>query len=189
MTPQGLIERTKAYRFVLSENSGSGEAVCARVGVRDDYGDRFLPGSFDSDVGKVVPLLAAHSVGPAPPLGTIMVTGEVGTNVRAEFALNETSLAQEWRTAAKTHGVELSVRVRFNRADVDEVELGQGRIGWDIRKVKVREISLAGLGAQPGTGTSRVKSDTLDEEPVMLFKHRSLAAMSLNRRTLNGGQR
>ena len=63
------VERTKAYRFALSDENGSGSATVARVGVRDPFGDNFLPGSFKSAVGKAVPLLASHMRGPDPPQG------------------------------------------------------------------------------------------------------------------------
>ena len=182
-----MLERTKAYRFTLDEDAGYGEAVCARIGVRDNYGDQFMPGAFDSEIGKTVPLLAAHSVGPNPPLGTIQLTAEQGSKVMGKFALNETSLAQEWRTAAKAHGVELSVRVRFKDSAINEVDIGGGRIGWDIAKVKLMEVSLAGLGMQPGTGTSRVKADTLNQESATLLVHRSIAMTNLKHRSLSGG--
>ena len=70
--------------------------------------------------------------------------------------------------------------------DVDRVELGNGRYGFNIKKAVIRELSLTGLGAMPGTGLSRVKADEPaadDPAPAIPFP-RSLAASDLAHRRL-----
>ena len=72
----------------------------------------------------------------------------------ATMAFNDTNGSQEWRKAAKTGVVQASVRFRAAMKDVDLVE---GK-GLNIKKAVLRELSLTGLGAMPGTGLSRVKT-------------------------------
>ena len=67
---------------------------------------------------------------------------------------NATTEAQNWRTAAKTDPVQASIRFRAKMSDVDRVEIGNGRYGYDIRKAVIREVSLTGLAVMPGTGLS-----------------------------------
>ena len=101
---------------------------------------------------------------------------------RVEF--NDTAESQNWRKAAKTGVVQASVRFRAKMSDVERVEIGGGRYGYDIKKAVLRELSLTGLGMMPGTGLSRVKADEPaadDPAPAIPFT-RSLSATDLAHR-------
>ena len=149
-------------------------------GTRDPYGDMLMSGAFDAAKGKAIPVLAGHSTS-TPPLGKAVYTGEKSGKFMATMAFNDTNGSQEWRKAAKTGVVQASVRFRAAMKDVDLVE---GK-GLNIKKAVLRELSLTGLGAMPGTGLSRVKADKPEPEtaPAIPFP-RSLAASDLAHRRL-----
>ena len=60
--------------------------------------------------------------------------------------------------------------------DVEKADLGRGRYGFNVKKAVLRELSLTGLGAMPGTGLSRVKADEpAADDPAPAIPFHSLA--------------
>ena len=182
-TPE-FLDREKTFDVALADDdAGAGSAVVkmAPVETRDPYGDMLMSGAFDAAKGKAIPVLAGHSTS-TPPLGKAVYTGEKSGKFMATMAFNDTNGSQEWRKAAKTGVVQASVRFRAAMKDVDLVE---GK-GLNIKKAVLRELSLTGLGAMPGTGLSRVKTGepAADEPAPAIPFPRSLAASDLAHRRL-----
>ena len=177
------LDREKTVEITLADSDdGAGSAVVkmAPVETRDPYGDMLMSGAFDKQRGAVLPVLPGHQTD-RPPLGRITYTGEKSGKFLGAMEFNETTEAQEWRKAAKTGVVQASVRFRASMKDVEQAE---GK-GLNIKKAVLRELSLTGLGAMPGTGLSRVKTDAPEPDiaPAIPF-HRSLAATDLSHRSL-----
>ena len=180
-TPEYL-DREKTFEVALADDdAGAGSAIVkmAPVETRDPYGDMLMSGAFDAAKGKAIPVLAGHSTS-TPPLGRAVYTGEKSGKFMATMAFNETNGSQDWRKAAKTGVVQASVRFRAAMKDVDLVE---GK-GLNIKKAVLRELSLTGLGAMPGTGLSRVKAEPEPEAAPAIPFPRSLAASDLAHRRL-----
>lgn len=185
MSTQEFVEREKRYTFPSSDENGAASLTIAAIGKADSVGDTFLAGSFAKEIGKTVPMLAAHQLGPNPPLGSVKITAEGKDSVKADSVFNSTTLAQEWRKAAKETGSEVSVRIRARKGDY---EFNESTSGMDFKRVKVMEVSLTPLGAQPGTGVSRVKADAPACEPSAIpptLASRSVAKTELLHRTLS----
>ena len=181
MTTAEFLDREKTFEVALADGddgAGSADVKMAPVGVRDLMGDALMAGAFDKQKGAVLPVLPGHQVD-RPPLGRIVYQGEKSGKFVGRMEFNETSEAQEWRKAAKQGVVQASIRFRAKMKDVEK-----SARGFDIRKAVLREVSLTGLGAMPGTGLSRVKSEPEDsaDEPAPFT--RSLAATDLAHRRL-----
>ena len=184
MDKSKYVDRTKTFKFKAEENENGGMTMrVAAINKADDYGDRFLPGSFAKNVGRTVPMLPNHIMSENPPLGVAKFSHETQSAAISEMQFNSLPLSQAWRTAAKEHGIEASVRVRMKREDISVRKDG----GWDIKKATLKEISLTPMGAQPNTGVvGRVKSE--DEAPAQKSEFRvekSLAQNRLMRRKLS----
>ena len=182
-TPEYL-DREKTFEVALADgDDGAGSAVVkmAPVETRDPYGDMLMSGAFDKQKGQIVPVLPGHKADRVP-LGKLRYDGEKGGYFMGLLEFNETTESQEWRKAAKTGVVQASVRFRAKMIDVDVI----GGKGLNIKKAVLREQSLTGLGAMPGTGLSRVKADGPEDsadDPAIPFP-RSLAATDLAHRRL-----
>ena len=156
---RSFVERIRSYRLAANLDSGSARMRVAAIGRADTYGDTFLPGAFKSEIGRTLPMLAEHGRAGIPPIGVMTVEVERKRDLVAVLQFNSTSAAQEWRTAAREHGVDASVRFRALRKDAErDEETG----GYRFRTVSLVEISLVSIGAQPGTGViGRVKGEAL----------------------------
>ena len=182
MKPE-FLDREKTFEVALAEGDdgdGFADVRMAPVGVRDAMGDAIMSGAFDAQKGGVINVLPGHKVD-RPPLGTAVYHGEKGGYFMGRVNFNGTVEAQEWRKAAKHGGVQASVRVRAMMKNVESV-----KAGINMLKATIRELSLTGLGAMPGTGLSRVKADEPaagDPAPAVPFT-RSLAATDLSHRSL-----
>ena len=186
MTTAEFLDREKTFEVALADgDEGAGSArrpsmvKMAPVEKRDPYGDMLMSGAFDKQKGATLPVLPGHKTD-RPPIGKLVYEGEKAGFFMGRMDFNETAESQEWRKAAKTGVVQASVRFR---AMMKNVELVEGK-GFNVKKAVLRENSLTGLGAMPGTGLSRVKADEQpDPEPATPFP-RSLAATDLAHRRL-----
>ena len=186
VTTAEFLDREKTFEVALADGddgAGFAEVKMAPVGTRDPVaGDALMSGAFDSQKGAVIPVLPGHRTD-RPPIGKVVYAGEKSGRFMGRLEFNDTAESQEWRKAAKTGVVQASVRYRAKMSDVEKAELGGGRLGFNVKKAVLRELSLTGLGAMPGTGLSRVKADEQpDPEPVPFT--RSLAATDLAHRRL-----
>ena len=181
MSVPEFLDREKTFEVALADGddgAGTADVKMAPVEKRDPYGDQLMSGAFDGQKGATLPSLPGHKTDRVP-IGKLVYLGEKSGRFMGRLEFNETFESQEWRKAAKTGVVQASVRFRANMKDVDLVE---GK-GLNIKKAVLREVSLTGLGAMPGTGLSRVKADEQpDPEPVPFT--RSLAATDLAHRRL-----
>ena len=186
MTTAEFLDREKTFEVALADGddgAGSADVKMAPVEKRDPYGDQLMAGAFDHQRGAVLPSLPGHKVDRVP-IGKLVYSGEKAGRFMGRLEFNETFESQEWRKAAKTGVVQASVRFRASMKDVEQVEIGKGRSGFNIKKATLREVSLTGLGVMPGTGLSRVKADEQPApEPPVPFT-RSLAATDLAHRRL-----
>ena len=189
MSAPEYLDREKTFEVALADDdagAGFAEVKMAPVETRDPVaGDALMSGAFDKQKGAVIPVLPGHRTD-RPPIGRVVYNGEKGGSFVGRLEFNDTAESQEWRKAAKTGVVQASVRYRASMRDVEKADLGRGRYGFNVKKALLRELSLTGLGAMPGTGLSRVKAGepAADEPAPAIPFPRSLAASDLAHRRL-----
>ena len=192
MKPESeFLDREKTFEVALADgDDGAGSAVVkmAPVETRDPYGDMLMSGAFDKQKGATIPGAARSQHDHAAARKGRVRRREGPGSFIGTLEFNETNRAR--RSGGRPRRPALSRPVRplpsVQDEDVEQVEIGKGRSGFNIKKAVLREVSLTGLGAMPGTGLSRVKADGPEDsadDPAIPFP-RSLAATDLSHRSL-----
>jgi HK97 family phage prohead protease len=138
-------------------------AYASVFGNKDSYGDVVMPGAFARTIadwqksGDVIPILFAHNMSdPDFNLGSVIKIEEdsVGLKVTAELDLENPKALQVYRMLKGR-------RIRQMSFAYDEVDSGpavhDGADVWELRELKLYEVSIVTVGANQETEILAVK--------------------------------
>jgi len=130
---------------------------------KDSYGDVVMPGAFAKDLarweksGNPIPLLFGHNMSdPDYNLGYIVEASEdaVGLKITAQLDLDNPKAAQTYRMLKGR-------RINQMSFAYDEIESGpathDGESVWELRELKLYEVSVVTIGANQETEILAVK--------------------------------
>lgn len=152
----------------LDDNTGTVEAVFARMNVKDHDGDVTLPGNFEDGAHVRISAFNHKSWQDALPVGrgTIHEDGDDAV-LRGKFFTNTTHGKDTYLTVK---GLSENPGIQEWSYGFDPIDSGPGTFDGEsvnlLRKSKVHEVSPVLLGAGIGTHTRSVKSltDMTDSE-------------------------
>ncbi|OKH70810.1 primosome assembly protein PriA [Mycobacterium sp. SWH-M1] len=144
-------------------DEGQFTAYASVFGNRDSYGDVVMPGAFANDIarwtksGNPIPLLFGHNMSdPDYNIGHIVKAEEdaVGLLVTGQLDLENPKAAQVYRLLKGR-------RINQMSFAYDEVESGpathDGQDVWELRELKLYEVSVVTVGANQETEILAVK--------------------------------
>lgn len=142
---------------------GQFTAYASVFGNKDSYGDVVMPGAFNKTLtewvksGDMIPLLFAHNMSdPDFNLGGVIKTEQdaVGLKVTAELDLENPKALQTYRMLKGR-------RIRQMSFAYDEMDSGpavhDGDNVWELRELKLYEVSIVTVGANQETEILAVK--------------------------------
>jgi HK97 family phage prohead protease len=141
------------------DQQGIFEGFCAVYGNVDLQGDVILPGSFTktfSDRGGEVPILWQHDLTEPIGLGKLTDTS-AGLAIRGELAIDSSPVAQKAYGLLK-RGIVKGLSVGF-----DSVKAKMLNGVRHLSEVRLWEVSLVTLGANPAAIITGVKSEEADQ--------------------------
>ncbi|MGV0793028.1 HK97 family phage prohead protease [Mycolicibacterium sp. XJ1819] len=138
-------------------------AYASVFGNKDSYGDVVMPGAFAKTLaewqksGDVIPLLFGHNMSdPDYNLGGVVEAEEdnVGLKITGEFDLDNPKSVQSYRLLKGR-------RIRQMSFAYDEIDSGpavhDGEQVWELRELKLYEVSIVTVGANQETEILAVK--------------------------------
>lgn len=156
----------KAADTTDSNGEGVIEAYAAVFGNVDSYGDTIKPGAFTETLaewkesGNNIPLLYGHDF--ADPFSNIGVVTEAtedehGLRITARLDLDNAKAAQVYRLMKEKRLSQMSFA--FRTLDAGEVEI-DGDWAYELRRLKLYEVSVVPIGANEETEILTVKAAT-----------------------------
>ena len=148
-------------------------AYASVFGNKDAYGDVVMPGAFTKTLaewqksGDVIPLLFGHNMSdPDYNLGGVVEAEEdnVGLKITGEFDLENPKSVQSYRLLKGR-------RIRQMSFAYDEIDSGpavhDGENVWELRELKLYEVSIVTVGANQETEILAVKQVPAAAERAM----------------------
>lgn len=140
------------------------EAYASVFGNRDSYGDVVMPGAFTetlqewAESGNAIPLLYGHDFGdPFSNIGAVTSASEDehGLKITASLDLDNAKAKQVYRLLKERRLTQMSFAY-------DIIDGGEGKLDdkwcFELRKLKLYEVSVVPIGANQETEVTSVKS-------------------------------
>lgn len=157
--------------FVEPDSEGIIEAYASVFDTIDSHKDIIRYGAFTDTLdewersGNTIPLLYGHDFSdPFSNIGEVLEATEDkrGLRIRARLDLNNAKAAQTFRLIKTKRLTQMSFA--FDVLEGSSVEL-EGTQVYELRKVKLYEVSVVPIGANQETEIISVKSEAVDKPP------------------------